>query len=62
MHGGDDIVRHSLKSEGGDKELHENRMLAGWDAEQMLGAVDGVAQLAIASGEDLGAVADIVTN
>lgn len=36
--------------------------LAGWDAEQMLGAVDGVAQLAIASGEDLGAVADIVTN
>lgn len=37
-------------------------MLAGWDAEQMLGAVDGVAQLAIASGEDLGAVADIVTN
>lgn len=36
--------------------------LAGWDTKDMLGGIDGVMQLAAASGEDLGAVSDIVTD
>lgn len=36
--------------------------LAGWDTKDMLNGVDGVMQLAAASGEDLGAVSDIVTD
>lgn len=36
--------------------------LAGWNAEEMLSGVDGVINLAAASGENLGAVSDIVTD
>jgi len=36
--------------------------LAGWDTKDILGGIDGVMQLAAASGEDLGAVSDIVTD
>ena len=36
--------------------------LAGWDTKDMLGGIDGVMQLAAASGEDLGTVSDIVTD
>lgn len=36
--------------------------MAGWDAEQMLGGIDGVISLAAASGENLGQVSDIVTD
>lgn len=36
--------------------------MAGWDAEQMLSGIDGVLSLAAASGEDLGATADIVSD
>lgn len=36
--------------------------LAGWDTEEMLGGLDGVMNLAAASGEDLGTVSDIVTD
>lgn len=36
--------------------------LAGWDAEEMLSGIDGVLNLAAASGEDLGRVSDIVTD
>ena len=36
--------------------------MAGWDAEQMLSGMDGVMQLAAASGEDLAMVSDIVTD
>lgn len=36
--------------------------LAGWDTEDMLGGLDGVMNLAAASGEDLGTVSDIVTD
>ncbi|QDX56976.1 phage tail tape measure protein [Staphylococcus pseudintermedius] len=36
--------------------------LAGWDTKDMLNGIDGVMQLAAASGEDLGAVSDIVTD
>lgn len=36
--------------------------LAGWDTKDMLGGIDGVMQLAAASGEDLGQVSDIVTD
>ncbi|PCF84595.1 phage tail tape measure protein [Staphylococcus intermedius] len=35
---------------------------AGWDSKDMLNGIDGVMQLAAASGEDLGAVSDIVTD
>ena len=69
---GDDLqsIRDKAKEIGSTTSLSASEAasafkymsLAGWDAEQMLGAVDGVAQLAIASGEDLGAVADIVTD
>ena len=36
--------------------------MAGWDAEQMLSGMDGMLSLAAASGEDLGMVADVVTD
>lgn len=36
--------------------------LSGWDTEDMLGGLDGVMNLAAASGEDLGTVSDIVTD
>lgn len=36
--------------------------LAGWDTTEMLNGLDGVMALAAASGEDLGAVSDIVTD
>lgn len=36
--------------------------LAGWDSAEMLEGVDGVIQLAAASGEDLASVSDIVTD
>lgn len=36
--------------------------MAGWDAADMLGGIDGVLQLAAASGEDLAMVSDIVTD
>jgi len=36
--------------------------LAGWDTEEMLAGIDGVLNLAAASGEDLGRTSDIVTD
>lgn len=36
--------------------------LAGWDTEEMLDGIDGVLNLAAASGEDLGRTSDIVTD
>lgn len=36
--------------------------MAGWDAQQMISGMDGVLQLAAASGEDLAMVSDIVTD
>ncbi|HEC2229131.1 TPA: phage tail tape measure protein [Staphylococcus delphini] len=36
--------------------------LAGWDTKEMMSGINGVMQLAAASGEDLGAVSDIVTD
>ena len=36
--------------------------LAGWNAEEMLAGIDGVINLAAASGENLGTVSDIVTD
>ena len=36
--------------------------LAGWDTKEMMTGIDGVMQLAAASGEDLGQVSDIVTD
>ncbi|WP_353422484.1 phage tail tape measure protein [Staphylococcus delphini] len=36
--------------------------LAGWDTKDMLNGIDGVMQLAAASGEDLGQLSDIVTD
>ena len=36
--------------------------LAGWDTEQMLNGIDGIMNLAAASGEDLASVSDIVTD
>lgn len=36
--------------------------MAGWDAQEMLAGMDGVLQLAAASGEDLAMVSDIVTD
>ena len=36
--------------------------MAGWDAGQMMGGIEGIMNLAAASGEDLGRVSDIVTD
>lgn len=40
----------------------EYMAMAGWKTEDMLGGIDGVMNLAAASGEDLGMVSDIVTD
>lgn len=40
----------------------EYMAMAGWDANQMMGALSGVMNLAAASGEDLALVSDIVTD
>lgn len=40
----------------------EYMAMAGWDTQQMLGGVEGIMNLAAASGEDLGRVSDIVTD
>ncbi len=40
----------------------EYMAMAGWKTEDMLAGIDGVLSLAAASGEDLGAVSDIVTD
>lgn len=36
--------------------------MAGWNAEQMIGGIDGILNLAAASGEELGTTSDIVTD
>ncbi len=36
--------------------------MAGWNAEQMMGGIEGILNLAAASGEDLGTASDIVTD
>src|SRR5699024_9322463 len=36
--------------------------MAGWDVEEMLGGIEGIMNLAAASGEDLALVSDIVTD
>lgn len=43
-------------------EAFKYMAMAGWSTEQMLGGIDGVMNLAAASGEDLGRVSDIVTD
>lgn len=40
----------------------EYMAMAGWKADQMIGGLPGIMNLAAASGEDLGAVSDIVTD
>lgn len=60
---GDDIVWACKKlQEVRIKNLTITISVAGWDTKDMLGGIDGVMQLAAASGEDLGAVSDIVTD
>lgn len=36
--------------------------MAGWNAEQMMGGIEGILNLAAASGEDLGTTSDIITD
>lgn len=43
-------------------EAMEYMAMAGWKTEDMLGGIDGIMNLASASGEDLGSVSDIVTD
>jgi TP901 family phage tail tape measure protein len=43
-------------------EAFKYMAMAGWDAEEMLAGIDGITQLAAASGEELGIVSDIVTD
>lgn len=43
-------------------EAFKYMAMAGWDTEQMLGGIEGVMNLAAASGENLGQVSDIVTD
>ena len=40
----------------------EYMAMAGWKTEDMLGGIEGVMNLASASGEDLASVSDIVTD
>lgn len=41
---------------------HDDMAMAGWNAEQMMGGIEGILNLAAASGEDLGTTSDIVTD
>lgn len=43
-------------------EAFEYMAMAGWKTEQMLGGIEGIMNLAAASGEELGTVSDIVTD
>lgn len=43
-------------------EAFQYMAMAGWDTEDMLNSIEGVMNLAAASGEELGAVSDIVTD
>lgn len=43
-------------------EAFQYMAMAGWDVDSMLGGISGVMNLAAASGEELGAVSDIVTD
>lgn len=43
-------------------EAFQYMAMAGWDTQQMLDGVDGILNLAAASGEDLGTTSDIVTD
>lgn len=43
-------------------QAFEYMALAGWKTEQMLGGIEGIMNAAAASGEDLGLVADIITD
>lgn len=43
-------------------EAMQYMAMAGWKTEQMVGGIDGIMNLAAASGEDLGATSDIVTD
>ena len=43
-------------------EAMEYMAMAGWKTEDMLGGIDGIMNLASASGEELGSVSDIVTD
>lgn len=43
-------------------EAFKYMAMAGWDAKEMIDGIDGVMNLAAASGEDLGLVSDIVTD
>lgn len=59
----EDIVRYlreTLRVEINNSTL--TIMMAGWDVEQSVAAIDGVLSLAAASGEDLALVSDIVTD
>lgn len=65
-----DLLREKAK-EMGEKtkfsaseaaEAFKYMAMAGWKTEDMLGAIDGVMNLAAASGENLGTVSDIVTD
>lgn len=47
---------------GKSAEALKYMAMAGWDTSQMLGGLEGVMNLAAASGEDLGLVSDIVTD
>lgn len=47
---------------GKSAEALKYMAMAGWDTTQMLGGLEGVMNLASASGEDLGTVSDIVTD
>lgn len=43
-------------------QAYEYMAMAGWKAEDMLGGIEGIMNLAAASGEDLGTTSDIVTD
>lgn len=69
---GDDLIRLSDKAkEMGAKtkfsatesaEAFKYMAMAGWDTEKMLNGIEGIMNLAAASGENLGSVSDIVTD
>lgn len=62
FHQGYDIVRYPNESSGVGINNPTQQLLAGWDANEMLEGADGIMSAAAASGEELGLVADIITD
>ena len=58
----DQLMKMRETSRGKNKKSYgKNKMMAGWDSQEMLSALPDVLSLSTAAGESLGLTSDIVT-